>query len=130
MYFKNIGVPNDVFTVNKYWLTEMKTFLPTNFPIGILASMGPDLAGSLQAKAAMSVQVTVGLTEFTRIYKTTHIYNTTCTCITLHKCTQVFGVGITRFYNLLKRYTCILSFFFIMISKQEAHGSHHSYEQQ
>lgn len=76
MYFKNIGVPNDVFTVNKYWLTEMKTFLPTNFPIGILASIGPDLAGSLQAKAAMSVQVTVGLTEFTRIYKTQHTYIT------------------------------------------------------
>lgn len=44
-------------------------YLPTNFPMGILASMGPDLAGSLQANAAISVQVTVGLTEFTRIYK-------------------------------------------------------------
>lgn len=54
-----------------YSRRNVKINLPTNFPIGILANMGPDFAGSLQAYAAISVQVTVGLTEFTRIYKIT-----------------------------------------------------------
>src|SRR5580692_3148159 len=47
--------------------TEAMSSHSANRPKGILASIGPPLTGSLQARLPISVKTTVGLTELTRI---------------------------------------------------------------